>query len=60
MNTTSPDITGTRSWRLEGYAKGESKKPAHSSVCQGDRELNDAMRVLEHDPTIVRITVRPA
>ena len=57
VSTTSPE---TRSWRLEGYAKGESKKPAHSAVCQGDRELDDAMHVLEADPAIVRITVRPA
>lgn len=57
MSATSSE---TRSWRLEGYAKGESKKPAHSAVCQGDRELNDAMHVLEDDPSIVRIVARPA
>lgn len=60
VTAAGPPSAAPRSWRLEGYAKGESKKPAHSSVCHSDRELDDAMRVLEGDPTIVRIAVRPA
>lgn len=52
--------TSTRSWRLEAYVKGESKKPAHSSVCNSDAELDQAMRALEADPAIVRIAVRAA
>lgn len=53
-------MTSTRSWRLEAFARGESKKPAHSSVVVGDDALDLAMRPLEADPSIVKITVRPA
>lgn len=53
-------MTSTRSWRLEAFARGESKKPAHSSVVVGDAALDEAMRPLEADPSIVRIAVRPA
>jgi hypothetical protein len=58
VSTTGPETrssaratASSTPWRLEGYAKGESKKAAHSSV---------AMRVLEADRSIVRIVVRPA
>lgn len=60
VTTAAPPDTSTRAWRLEGYVKGESKKPAHSSVCHGDHALDVALRQLEADPAVVRITARPA
>ncbi len=47
----------TRSWRLIGYA---GKDQVHNTVIQGDRALDDAMRTLEANSTVTRITVAPA
>lgn len=60
MHFTVSVDTSTRQWRLEGYVKGESKKPAHTSVCIGDRALDDAMLRLEARDDIRRIVVKPA
>lgn len=48
----------TRPWRLRGYDKsGKDAKLRHQSTCRGDRALDEAMKRLEQDPTIPRITV---
>lgn len=48
----------TRPWRLRGY--DAEKKLRHQSTCRGDRALDDAMKRLEADKTVVRITAEPA
>lgn len=55
----STDVA-TRRWHLRGYAVDDSKKLRHQSTCRGDRALDDAMKRLEDDPAIGRITVELA
>jgi hypothetical protein len=65
--------TDTRPWKLRGYThevteeqlrdlRSQGKKPPykklrHQSTCRGDRALDEAMKKLEADPAIGRITV---
>lgn len=49
-----------RPWKLRGYTKGdkaEDRKLRAQSTCRGDRALDDAMKRLEADSAIGRITV---
>lgn len=51
----------TRPWRLRGYTgKAKTDKPVHESICHGDRALNAALKELEANPEIVRITAEQA
>lgn len=49
--------SSSRPWRLTGYA---GKTVVHRSTCYGDRALDEAMRRLENDPAVTRITVAAA
>lgn len=57
MTTT---VTPVRSWRLRGYATGPGKVLVVDRTITGDRELDQALKVLERDPNIGRTTVGPA
>lgn len=61
----SADQKATRPWRLRGYvaeAPGSKKysKLQHQSLCRGDAALDEAMKQLEANPAIGRITVESA
>lgn len=49
----------TRRWHLRGYAADDAKKLRHQSTCRGDRALDEAMKNLERDRLIGRMTVEP-
>lgn len=75
-SATSATDKDTRPWRLRGYThevspeklaelrdagkKPPYKKLRHQSSCRGDRALDEAMKRLERDPAIGRITVEQA
>jgi hypothetical protein len=58
--TVTAEAAESRPWRLTGYTGQDKKTVAHSTVEHGDRALDAAMKLLEADSSITRITVAPA
>lgn len=50
-------MTTARRWRLRGFpTTKKADNPSVDKVCHGDRALDEALRDLEHDPKVARIT----